>query len=414
MSKIKKNKNLASAYCLLIEKLIATLFVFLISPGASANESISARYPQLFYLGTFTETILLERNPHATVYSDFNNQLVLNESGGYYGGDKFPGTTPQDIINSAHGFLENLRSIGDARNLSDAEIKELYYVLIGTSFGLKALKTNVSDINTVEFMRRRLYNKHCWDFSADISQRVASSFVAFIWMNECYQQKKGDIGQASIMLNHLGIISMTSPALKEKAFALGAELGYLTITNPNAETTYFNFDLNSKPNNIIKIANHSAAFAKENKNYKSEYEILKSLKRTAMGSGIKDNIDNVDKRMVELAFNYGNLSFLQKARLRLESHITLILIFLIGLFPLTVFIFRMFSSCKNQANRTVQLNRKAVCIELKKTFKMLVGIEANPSYFFQILRSFWIFLLGSLMTLLVAASTVDLTGIVLP
>lgn len=407
-------KNVTTAKHLLIGKIIATLFVFSITPGTSAKEPISARYPQLFYLGNLAETILLERNPHTTVYSDFNNQLELNESRGYYGGDKFPGTTPQDIINSAHGFLEELRTIGDARNLSDAEIKELYYILIGTSFGLKSLNTNVSDVNTVEFMQRRLYNKHCWDFSADISQRVASSFVAFIWMSECYQQKKGDIGQASTMLNHLGIISMTTPALKEKAFALGTELGYLTITNPKAEATYFNFDLNSKPENIIRVANHSAAFAKENKNYKSEYEILKSLKRTAAESGITANIDNVDKRMTDLALKYGNLGVLQKLRLTLEGQIKLIIACLIGLFPLTVFIIRIFSSRKNEPTGKFRLTGKIIYLKMKETFKALIGTEAQPNYIFQILRSFWIFLIGSLMTLLFASSTVDLNSISLP
>ena len=232
-------------------------------------------------------------------------------------------------------------------------------------------------------------------------------------MSECYQQKKGDLGQASIILNHLGIVSM-KPALKEKAYALGTELGYLAITNSNAEDTYFNFELNSKPESIIRIAKHSIAFANQIKNYKSEYEILKILKRTAVESGITEIIDDVEKRMTELALKHGNLSLPQKFRLQISTHINLLLIYLISLFPFAVFVLRILSSCKTQGHAKFKIDKTTLVVELKKSVKMIIGTESNSSYIFQTLRSFWIFLLGSLLTFLAATSTVDLGGIILP
>ncbi|WP_413584457.1 hypothetical protein [Bdellovibrio sp. HCB274] len=377
------------------------LFLLLIHAATleAAVPNLKAEFPQLFMLGEFTAEVMDERSG-ASTYQGFMANIKLNEENGYYGGDKFPGTTPQDIVNATWSFLELLKKI-DQQKLKENELRDIYILLNGSSFGLRASFANVSDVNTILLMQKKLYNPYCWKY-ADPQDKLAKSFLPFIWMNECLRFEPGNIQTTLIIQNSLINTGMKWPEQKEKAYTLAMAVSYDTAFNPDANTPFADFKFSSKLDDLIQVTLRGAGFAKELKDKTAEYEFLKkSNELISKGSSIGNQSEN-ERRMAHLAAESKKLSYLQIVRLSIEQY----LIWFFGIisfgYPLIAL-----AVCATLKRKELRGNGSSI---LHGTFQILTG-DGIKGTLGKLLRTFWLIVAGVYFSLLITASQVDLTKI---
>lgn len=380
--------------------LVATVTLSMLS--SVTVYALPADFTKLNALGHEFESIALEVSDSSQQQSYFHylQEIKFDSENGYLGPKQNPFLSYNEAINQVSNFIAYLDSNYQEIRKSDEERSNDLYALLGAAYALKTASLNLVETKEVSFLQRKLYEKNCFRFGTPEGR--IENLSRFLWMATCYEDNGGGYDEANTTINELYLATMTSPSFKAKAFSIGTDFSWRAARRNLNDVNYFSFTPNSYIENKISLLNRVVFLASETKNPITQYEALKTLHELYQKTQNKKELNNTEQEMVKLLRKEKKISWIQEVvfffrRFYLPGSLVILFVF-----PLATFL-KLFMKQSQEDSR-----------RFRDFGKFMLGVEVEMyDWYWKILRTLWVLLLGLVLSALITEISLNLTDFTL-